>query len=114
MQIEIQVNNLNHDDSIHKRVLDRLVYELSNYDAHILSIIVSLSEVNTYTGTDFKLCNLRVNSNPFKGFVVEEKASGFDIAIDQASEKARRIMLGKINQYRFYTRHHYSYSLSIA
>jgi ribosome-associated translation inhibitor RaiA len=114
MQIEILDNSLNLDDTIHEHALNQLVNDLSNYDAQNLSVVVSLSEGSEQTDIDCKFCNLQINSDSFKSLIVEEKASDFITAIDIASERARRITLGRMIQQKFYSQHNYSYSLSRA
>jgi len=104
MQIEILENGLCLNDSVHKHALDRVAYELSNTDSKNLSVKVTLSELNDHTGIEYKNCNLQVNSDRIKELIVEEKASDFFMSIEKASEKARRIMLGKIFQQNFYSR----------
>lgn len=109
MQIKIHENGMRLDDSVQNHALERVTYELSNNDIQNLSVLVTLSEHNDHTGIDYKYCNLQVNSEHFKELIIDEKASDFYIAINKASEKARRIMLGRIFRQMFYSRQNNSY-----
>jgi len=112
MQIVIHDNNLSLGEVVHKHALNRLVYELSNYDAQILSVVVGFSQGNDHNDIDYKFCKLRIDSDRFKEIIIEEKSSDFFTAIDIATDKARRITIGRIIQQNFYSGHNYSYSLT--
>jgi len=108
MKIEIHEKGMPLDDSIHKHAFDRLAYELSSTDTRNLYVKVTLSELDERAGADCKYCNLTVTSDHIKELVVEEKAPDFFMSIEKASEKARRIMLGRIFQLNFYSRQYNS------
>ncbi len=113
MQIDIKNDNLTMTNAIRRHTMDRLAFDLSSCGDCIHHVVVKFSDIRGPHGND-KYCRLQIGLVGMREILVEISALDLFVAIDRASERARRILQGKLTQQEFFSRYSLSCSLSRA
>jgi ribosomal subunit interface protein len=100
MQIEIQARGFTLTQALRDYVERRLSFALSARYTHINRIRARLSDINGPRGGDDKRCQIQIILPGHSPVIVEDTESNLYVAIDRASERARRTLTRRLARQR--------------
>ena len=90
MQINIQARQFPLTDALSSHAERRLRFALTSCDDHIHRVVMRLSDINGPRGGADKRCHLQVVLTGLPDVVVEDTEANLYVAIDRATDRARR------------------------
>ena len=100
MQIEIQARGFTLTQALRGYVERRLRFALSARDTRIERVRVRLSDINGPRGGCDKRCQVQVMLPGQAAVVVEDTESNLYVAVDRASDRARRTLTRRLARQR--------------
>jgi len=100
MQLEIQARGFTLTQALRGYVERRLNFALSTRDAHINRVSVRLSDINGPRGGSDKRCHVQVMLPGQTPVVIEDTETNLYVAIDRASDRARRTLTRRLARQR--------------
>ena len=98
MQIDIKTQRFSLTDALRSHTRRRLHYALSGIDDQIQRVVVRLSDVNGPRGGRDKRCRLQLVLAGLPDVIVEDTQADLYVAIDRASDRARRTLLRRLER----------------
>lgn len=90
MLVNIQSRHFSLSVALSKYVKSKIQIMLSRYESKIISINVSLFDINGPKGGEDKCCKIIIKINGYSSIVVQETAEDLYDAINSCSRRARR------------------------
>jgi ribosomal subunit interface protein len=90
MQIDIQARQFPLTDALRSHAERRLRIALTCCDDHIQRVVMRLSDINGPRGGADKRCHLQVALTGLPDVVIEDTEADLYVAIDRATDRARR------------------------
>ena len=90
MQIDIQARQFSLTDALRSHAERRLRFALTCCDDHIKQVVTRLSDINGPRGGADKRCRLKVVVTGLPDVVVEDTEADLYVAINRATDRARR------------------------
>jgi ribosomal subunit interface protein len=100
MRIDIKTHKFSLTDALRTHTKRRLHYALGGIDEPIQRVIVRLSDVNGPRGGKDKRCRLQLVLSGLPDVIVNDTQSDLYVAIDRASDRARRSLLRRLQQHK--------------
>ena len=100
MQIDIQARQFPLTDALRSHAERRLRVALTCCDDHIQRVVMRLSDINGPRGGEDKRCHLQVVLTGLPDVVVEDTEANLYIAIDRATDRARRTVVRRLARQR--------------
>jgi len=100
MQIEIQARGFTLTQALRGHVERRMSFALSDRYIHIERVRVWLSDINGPRGGCDKRCNIQLMLPGHTPLVIEHTESDLYVAIDRASDRARRTLTRRLARQR--------------
>lgn len=98
MQIDIQARNFSLTDALRNHAERRLRFALTCCNSHIQRIFMRLSDINGPRGGEDKRCHLQVVLGGLPDVVIEDTEADLYVAIDRATDRARRTAMRRIER----------------
>lgn len=100
MQIEIQARDFSLTSALRSHIKRRVGYAFSSYQHYIEYIDVRLSDINGPRGGSDKRCQLHIVLPNHTNIIVMDTEPDLYVAIDRATDRARRAVARKIVRQR--------------
>jgi ribosomal subunit interface protein len=98
MQIDIQARDFSLTPALRNHAKRRAHFALTCYDDHIQRVVMRLSDINGPRGGVDKRCHLQVVLSGLPDVVTEDTEADLYVAIDRATDRARRTLLRKVDR----------------
>ncbi len=98
MQIDIKTQGFSLTGALRRHAERRLRYALSSFDENIQRIVLRLSDINGPRGGLDKRCRLQLALVGLQDLVVVDTQSDLYVAIDRASDRARRTLARRVDR----------------
>ena len=98
MQIDIQARHFTLTNALRSHAERRLRFALTCCDDHIQRVVMRLSDINGPRGGADKRCHLQVVLAGLPNVVIEDVEADLYVAIDRATDRARRTLVRKIDR----------------
>jgi ribosomal subunit interface protein len=98
MRIDIQARDFSLTDALRSHMERRLSFALTSFDDQIQRVVIRLSDINGPRGGADKRCHLQVVLDGMPDVIIEDTEADMYVAIDRATDRARRTLVRKIER----------------
>ena len=99
MQIDIQSRGFSLTDALLSYAQRRLLFAMSYCSGHVNRVVIRLSDINGPRGGADKRCHIQIALAGIPDVVVEDTEVDMYVAIDRATDRARRTVVRKVDRH---------------
>ena len=100
MDIQLHTHGFELTDAIDAHVRRQIYFHLANFEAHVVSVDVFLSDINGPKGGPDKKALVCIRLDSRSTVTIERTRADLYAAITEASRQAKRTVMRAINKYR--------------